>query len=73
MSINLLHVRGISEKLRHILRYHKIKSTFYIENTLCKLLCKPTDRLTTEDKNNIVYKITVVTVKQSTSVNLNGL
>ena len=43
MSINLPYVEGTSEKLRHILRSHKIKSTFYTENTLRKLLCKPKD------------------------------
>ena len=35
----------------------KIRSTFYTENTLRKLLCKPKDRVATEDKNNIVYEI----------------
>ena len=35
---------------------HKIRSTFYTENTLCKLLCKPKDCRVTEDKNNIVYE-----------------
>ena len=39
------------------LKSHKIKSTFYTENTLRKLLCKPKDRVATEDKNNIVYEI----------------
>ena len=34
-----------------------IRSTFYTENTLRKLLCKPKDRVATEDKNNIVYEI----------------
>ena len=34
MSINLLYVEGTSEKLRHILRSHKIRSTFYTESTL---------------------------------------
>ena len=43
MSINLPYVEGISEKLRRILRSHKIRSTFYTENTLRKLLCKPKD------------------------------
>ena len=43
MSINLPFVEGTSEKLRHIVRSHKIKSTFYIEKTLHKLLCKPKD------------------------------
>ena len=57
MSIRLLHVEGTSEKLRRMLRYHKIRSTFYTEMTLRKLLCKPKDRVATEDKNNIVYKI----------------
>ena len=31
--------------------------TFYTENTLHKLLCKPKDWLPTEDKNNIVYSV----------------
>ena len=38
ISINLLHVEGTSEKLRGILRSHRIRSTFYTENTLHKLL-----------------------------------
>ena len=57
MSINLPYVEGTNEKLRCILRSHKIRSTFYTENTLRKLLCKPKDRVVTEDKSNIVYKI----------------
>ena len=57
MSINLPYVEGTSEKLRCILRSHKIRSTFYTENTLRKLLCKPKDQVATEDKNNIVYEI----------------
>ena len=57
MSINLPYVKGTSEKLRRILRSHKIRSTFYTENTLRKLLCKPKDQVATEDKNNIVYEI----------------
>ena len=57
MRINLPYVEGSSEKLRHILRSHKIRSTFYTENTLCKFLCKPKDRVATENKNNIIYEI----------------
>ena len=57
MSTNLPYVEGTSEKLRHILRSHKIRSIFYTEKTLRKLLCKPKDRVATEDKNNIVYEI----------------
>ena len=57
MSRNLLYVEGTSEKLWCILRSHKIRSTFYTEMTLCKLLCKPKDPVATEDKNNIVYEI----------------
>ena len=57
MSVNLPYVEGTSEKLWRILRSHKIRSTFYTENTLRKLLCKPKDRVATEDKNNIVYQI----------------
>ena len=43
MSINLPNVEGASEKLWCILRSHKIRSTFYTENTLHKLLGKPKD------------------------------
>ena len=56
MSKNVTYVEGNSKKLRRILRSHKIRSTFYTENTFHRLLCKPKDRATaTEDKNNIVF------------------
>ena len=57
ISINLPYIKGTSEKLRRILRSHKIRSTFCTEMTLCKLLCKPKDLVATEDKNNIVHQI----------------
>ena len=57
ISINLPYVEGTSEKLRRILRSHKIRSTSFTENKLRKLLCKPKDGVATEDKNNIVYEI----------------
>ena len=57
MSINLPQDEATSEKLRLILRSHKVRSTFCTESTLRKLLCKPKDRVATEDKNNIVYEI----------------
>ena len=53
ISINLPYVEGTSEKLRRILRSHKIRSTFYTEMTLRK----PKGRVATEDKNNIAYEI----------------
>ena len=37
-------------------RSHKIKSTFYNESTLGKLLSKPKDRVAAKDKNNIFYE-----------------
>ena len=40
------------EKLQRIFRSHKIRSTFYSENTLHKILCKPT-----KYKNNVVCEI----------------
>ena len=43
MSANLPHVEATSEKLWRILRSHNIRSTFYTENTLRKLLCKLKD------------------------------
>ena len=33
------------------IRSHKIRSTFYAENTLRKLLCKPKYQIATDDKN----------------------
>ena len=57
MSINLPYVEGTSEKLRRILRFHKIRSISYTENKLRKLLCKPKDGVATEDKNNIANEI----------------
>ena len=57
MSICLPYVEGTSEKLQLILRFHKKGSTFYTEKTLPKLLCRPKDRVATEDKNNIFYGI----------------
>ena len=71
MSTNLPYVEGTSEKLRCILRSHKIRSTFYTESTLRKLLCKPKDRVATEDRTVSFMKLTKVTAKQSTSVNVN--
>ena len=55
MSINLPYVEGISQKLQRILRSHRIRTTFFTESILHKLLCKPKDRVTTEDTNNIAY------------------
>ena len=71
MSINLPYVEGTCEKPQRILRSHKIRSNFHTGKTLRKLLCKPKDRVATEHKNKIVYQIVLMTVKQSTSVNLN--
>ena len=57
MSISLPYVEVATEKLQRILKSHKIRSTFYIERTLRKLLCKSKNWVATEDKNNIVYEI----------------
>ena len=38
MSVNLPYVEGTSEKLRLTLRSRKIRSTFYTEETMHKLL-----------------------------------
>ena len=57
MSVNLPHVQRTSEQLRCILKSDKIRSTFYTENTLCKLFCRPKDGVATKYKNNIVYEI----------------
>ena len=57
MSIDLSYVEGTSEKLLRILISHEIRSTFYTENTLRKLLCKLKDLVATDNKNSIVYEI----------------
>ena len=60
MSISFSLVPSIedtSEKLRHILISRKVRSIFYTESTLRKLLFKLKDRVAREDKNNIVYEI----------------
>ena len=73
ISVDLPCVEDTSGKPRHILGSHKIRSTFYTKRTLRKLLCKPKDQVGTADKKISFMKYTVVTVKQSTLVNLNGL
>ena len=73
ISINLPYVERTSEKLQLIQRSHKIRSTCYTEMTLHELLCKPKDRVATEDKKISFMKLTVVTVKRFTLVNLNDL
>ena len=74
MSINLLCVEGTREKLRRILKSHTIILTFYTEDSLCKKLFKPKNRVTTEHSIETLFtKLAAVTAKQSTSVNLNGL
>ena len=57
MSINVPYLEDFGEKLWRILRSHQIRSTFYSESTLRKLLCKSKDRVAMEGKNNIVYEI----------------
>ena len=57
MYIKVRYVEGTSEKLWRIPRFHNIRSTFYTEKALRKLLCKPNNRVATEVKNNIVYEI----------------
>ena len=51
------------EKLRRILKSHKIRYTFYTESTLRKLLYKPKDRVAREEKHKIVYEIDCSNVK----------
>ena len=48
------------------------KIHFYTENTLCKLLRKLKIKWLQKIKITSLVKLTVVTAKESTSVNLNG-
>ena len=50
------YLEGYSENLQPKLKSRKIRSTFYTERTLRKLLCKPKVRVATENENNIVYE-----------------
>ena len=43
ISIHLPYVEGPRETLRRILRSHEVRSTFYTEMTLCKVLWKSKD------------------------------
>ena len=42
--------------MAYILKSQEIRSTFYTESTLRKLLCKPKDQIATKN-NSIVYEI----------------
>ena len=61
-----------SEKLGRILRTHKIRSTFYIDNFFSKLLCKGKNGVNSEAEATLSMKLTVIIVRHSTSLNLNG-
>ena len=50
-------LKALVKNYGHILRSYKTRSTFYIESTLCELICKSKDRVNTENKNNIGYEI----------------
>ena len=69
MSINLPYLKGSSEKLQHILRSHKMRSTFYIENTLHKVLCKPKDLVATDDINTSCPSVSVRCASVASLVN----
>ena len=57
IRVNLLQVEGTSEKLWGILRSHKVRPTFYSENTLRELLCKLRNGIATEAKIKITHEI----------------
>ena len=57
MSIGFSYMKGTCQKLQCILVTDKTRSTFSTGKTLHELLCKLKDRVDTEDKENIAYKI----------------
>ena len=73
MITNLPYVEGISEKLRRTLRYHQKNPL----STLSSLCVHPFVNQKIEYLRKIktisFKKLTVVTAKQSTLVNINGL
>ena len=54
--INLPYVRNTSEILVKY-KNHQISCTFYMSETLRKLISHPKDRVPTEKRNNVVYQI----------------
>ena len=56
MSVNIPYVEGTTTKLRRIMRYHKIRFTFYTEITLRILVCKSTDQVATGRKKIYIAK-----------------
>ena len=57
MSMKAPYIKGTSEKILRLVRSYKIRSTFYAENILRKLFYKIKERVTIEDKINIVSEI----------------
>ena len=55
--ILILYIKDTNEKLSRMFKTHKIRSTFYTENTQSKLLCKSKDGVDSEDESNIAYEI----------------
>ena len=58
MSITILYVENTIERLPHVFKSYKIRSTFYTENTLHKILCKPKDVLLRKIKTILFMKLT---------------
>ena len=68
-DVNLPYSECTGEKLRHMLRSHKIRSTFYSENYFVDRKIEWSQKI----KTILLVKLTVATAKQSTLVNLNSL
>ena len=73
MIINLLYIEDTSENKQRILRSHKLGFPFYSENILYKLLVNWKSEKLQKIKTKSLMKFTVVTAKQCTSVNVNGI
>lgn len=57
-----LTLKALVKVPQHIFRTHKIRPTFYIENTLCKLLCKPKEACLKKIKAASFMKMIAVAV-----------
>ena len=55
--VNLPYISGTSNILRRMFNEHNIKSTFTSKETLRKILSHPKDKLSQENKSNVVYQI----------------
>jgi hypothetical protein len=51
------YIHGVSERLRRVLKQHKIGTTYRPINKISQMIVHPKDKITQEDKCGVVYRI----------------